>query len=169
MRLALVLAVVVSLNAAPARACDPGPIFVVRVESADAPECLERSPVKSSPAAFGSAADSTQTARLRIRNRCKESANLSARTCAACGPGLTLAPGASGELVLETRGQGDAVDYDKHTKQVLTWTIGAGSGSIATDVTVTDDPAACGASGRRSCCAAAILVTCPPHAVTMTQ
>ncbi|MBK7583284.1 MAG: hypothetical protein IPI67_24215 [Myxococcales bacterium] len=47
MRLALVLAVVVSLNAAPARACDPGPIFVVRVESADAPECLERSPVKN--------------------------------------------------------------------------------------------------------------------------
>jgi hypothetical protein len=142
------LAVAAGLVTAPSYACDPGPIFVVRVESADTPECLVRTSVKSSPAPFGRVADSSQTARIRIRNDCTEPGSFSAKTCDACGPGLTLAPGGSGELVLESRGQGDAVDYGQHTKQVWTWTLGSRSGNIATDVTVTDDTAAC--EGKRS-------------------
>lgn len=143
MQSARLLAIAVGLVSFPSYACDPGPIFVIRIESSDVPECLVRTPVKSSPASFGRVADPSETARIHIRNDCTELASITPKTCSACGPGVTLAPGTSGELVLENRGQSDAVDYDKHTKQVSTWTIGSGSGTIATDVTVTDDPDAC--------------------------
>jgi len=87
--------------------------------------------------------DPTRAALLDIDNRCTDTLEFAATECTACGETTRIAAGTTGTFAIENRPQSDAIDYDKHTKQTLRWTLGAKTGSLASDVTVRDDVEAC--------------------------
>lgn len=144
-----------------AHPCDPGPIYFVAIERSDAPACVTITPRRrASLAPSGSTVDPTRVASVDIENRCSEPVDFEVAECAACGDGKQIAAGATSQLVLETRPQGDAVDYGKHTKQVWRWRMGAATGSVASDVTVRDDLEACRGERERDREADGLLSGC---------
>lgn len=123
----------------------------MEVERSDAPDCVTITPRRGvSIGSFGSKPDPTRTAMLDIDNRCTDAIEIAPTECAACGETTRIAAGTTGVFVIENRPQSEAIDYDKHTKQTLRWTMTAKTGSLASDVTVRDDPDACRGTVERA-------------------
>ena len=91
------------------------------------------------------------TAELRIDNQCNEPFELDATSCEACDPQLTVAPGAVEGFVIETRTIADGLAEGTVTVQALTWSVGAQSGTIDTNVTYYDNSDACDGWDDQGC------------------
>ena len=136
--LALALPCLLSLvfTNAHAHDCDPGPDHEVSIDFDDTPTCVS----VSDPFSYG-------TAELRIENDCLDPFEIEATTCDACGINLVIASGDWDGFVLEDRDIEDGLTDGSVGEQVLTWTLGAQSGTIETTVTYRDKSDACAHQG----------------------
>jgi hypothetical protein len=133
-RLALVaLALGASLlaNSAPAHACDPAPSHPTEVIADDTPECL-----------LLAAGDGYGGGLVIVQNACEAEVLLRVVSCGKCDSELTVNPGESGPLYVETRGRAQ-LGKSATIRQTYTWQLGELDGTFETEVNYRDTSGAC--------------------------